>query len=165
MIKTIKIGKKSVRLDNNIGWAIIYKDQFGQDIIPTLLPLLSTLISAFAGIVEDTGKAKDISVEDLVKSMADSSVISKLYGLEFTDFLYITWSLAKCADDDIPEPIPWLRELGDFPLDVIVPAVADLVVKGVVSSKNLKRLEGLKVKLQPIASNLMTSSSQDSNED
>ena len=31
MEKVIKIGDKDVRLNNNIGWAMAYKDQFGKE--------------------------------------------------------------------------------------------------------------------------------------
>ena len=41
MEKTINIGNKSVRLSNNVSWTMEYRDQFGQDIIPTLMPALN----------------------------------------------------------------------------------------------------------------------------
>lgn len=168
MEKTIKIGNKSVRLNNNISWAIIYRDQFGRDIIPTLMPLVASALDIVSGVINQTGKTEDIEIADLAR-LADGDALLNaaihLGGFEFTDLVCITWALAKCADEDIPEPRTWVAQFDDFPLDVIVPAVFSLIVKGVVSTKNLKRLEDLKKKIRPTSQSTSTrSSSQDSSE-
>lgn len=168
MEKTIKIGNKSVRLNNNISWAIIYRDQFGRDIIPTLMPLVASALDIVSGVINQTGKTEDIELADLAR-LADGDALLNaaihLGGFEFTDLVCITWALAKCADEDIPEPRTWVAQFDDFPLDVIVPAVFSLIVKGVVSTKNLKRLEDLKKKIRPTSQSTSTrSSSQDSSE-
>lgn len=153
MEKTIKIGDKDVRLNNNIGWALAYKDQFGRDIIPTLMPLLAGAVDIFSGLVNETGKTDSINIADLAKIADGDSLINAaihLGGLEFVDFINITWALAKSADDNIPEPNIWIKQFDSFPVDIVGPAVFDLIFKGVVSSKNLKRLEDLKRKIQPI---------------
>ena len=168
MEKTIKIGNKSVRLNNNISWAIIYRDQFGRDIIPTLMPLVASALDIVSGVINQTGKTEDIELADLAR-LADGDALLNaaihLGGFEFTDLVCITWALAKCADEDIPEPRTWVAQFDDFPLDVIVPAVFSLIVKGVISTKNLKRLEDLKKKIRPTSQSTSTrSSSQDSSE-
>ena len=65
MQKTIKIGDKEVILDNNIGWTMEYRNQEGKDIIPTLLPLMASMLDVFAGLIKATGKTKDISVDPM----------------------------------------------------------------------------------------------------
>lgn len=169
MEKNIKIGSKSVKLNNNVGWTIIYRDQFGRDIIPTIMPLFASALDVMSGIINETGKTDEITLEDLAKLADGESLINAaihLGGFEFTDLVCITWALAKNADEDIPEPREWLEQFTVFPLDVIVPEVFSLIFKGVVSSKNLKRLEDLKKKVQPMQKSTSTpSSSQDSNED
>ena len=166
MEKTIKIGDKEVRLSNNIGWALIYRDQFGQDIIPTLMPLLAGLLDIVGGLLKDK-KTDQLSLADIAE-LTDGDAMMNAYihlgGVEFTDFIKVTWSLAKCADDSIPEPAIWVRQFEEFPIDVIGPTVFSMIFKGVVSSKNLKRLTSLKEKIQPVLSSTQ-SSSQDSNED
>ena len=166
MEKTIKIGKQEVRLSNNIGWALIYRDQFGQDIIPTLMPLLAGLLDIVGGLLKDK-KTDQLSLADIAE-LTDGDAMMNAYvhlgGVEFTDFINVTWSLAKCADDSIPEPAIWVRQFEEFPIDVIGPTVFSMIFKGVVSSKNLKRLTSLKEKIQPVL-NSTQSSSQDSNED
>ena len=167
MEKTIKIGKKSVRLNNNISWAIAYRDQFGRDIIPALMPLLASALDIISGLINETGKTDEIDLGDLAK-LADGdalvNAVIHLGGFEFTDFICITWALAKCADEDIPAPREWVAQFDTFPLDVIAPEVFSLIFKGVVSSKNLKRLEDLKKRIQPSLISTQ-SSSPESNED
>ena len=167
MEKNIKIGKKSVRLNNNISWAIAYRDQFGRDIIPTLMPLLASALDVISGLINETGKTDEIDLADLAK-LADGdtllNAVIHLGGFELTDLICITWALAKCADEDIPAPREWVAQFDTFPIDVIAPEVFSLIFKGVVSSKNLKRLEDLKKRIQPSLISTQ-SSSPDSNED
>lgn len=167
MEKTIKIGKKSVKLNNNVSWAIVYRDQFGRDIIPTIMPLFASALDIISGIINETGKTDDIELTDLAKLADGDSLLNAaihLGGFEFTDLICITWALAKCADEDIPEPREWIKQFETFPVDIVAPEVFSLIFKGVVSSKNLKRLEDLKKRIQPTLTSTQ-SSSPDSNED
>lgn len=168
MIKTIHIGDKEVKLDNNIVWALNYRNQFGKDIIPTLMPVMAAILDVISGVIK-SGSADDGSLdykklfEEADEDLFANAIIH-LSGLELNDFIELTWSLAKTADQDIPEPEQWLRQFDTFPLDEVAPAVFDMVVSGVVSSKNLKRLESIKKALQP-KSDSTTSSSQQQSED
>ena len=167
MEKTIKIGKKSVRLNNNVSWAIVYRDQFGRDIIPTIMPLFASALDIISGIINETGKTDDIELTDLAKLADGDSLLNAaihLGGFEFTDLICITWALDNCADEDIPAPREWIEQFETFPVDVVAPEVFSLIFKGVVSSKNLKRLEDLKKRIQPTSISTQ-SSSPDSNED
>lgn len=167
MEKIIKIGKKSVRLNNNVSWAIAYRDQFGRDIIPTIMPLFASALDIISGIINETGKTDDISLEDLAKLADGDSLLNAaihLGGFEFTDLICITWALAKCADDEIQEPREWVSQFDVFPIDVVAPEVFRMIFKGVISSKNLKRLEDLTKRIQPSLTSTQ-SSSPDSNED
>ena len=167
MEKIINIGKKSVKLNNRVSWAIVYRDQFGRDIIPTIMPLFASALDIISGIINETGKTDDIELTDLAKLADGDSLLNAaihLGGFEFTDLICITWALAKCADEDIPEPREWIKEFETFPVDVVAPEVFSLIFKGVVSSKNLKRLEDLKKRIQPTSISTQ-SSSPDSKED
>lgn len=155
MEKTIKIGKKSVKLNNNIGWTLAYRDQFGRDVIPAIMPMFASAMDIISGIVAETGKVEKVSVEDVMKVIDGDSLIDAvihLGGLEIADFINIVWALAKCANEDIPEPSEWVKEFDEFPLDVIAPEVIKLVAKGVISSKNLVRLKNLTKTIQPLNS-------------
>lgn len=170
MEKTIKIGKQNVRLSNNVGWTMEYRDQFGQDIVPIIMPALASIMDVVTGIFNATGKTKDIEISDLLKSIEGDTltdVMIHLSGLEFVELINITWAMAKAADDDVPDPKTWVRQFDDFPIDVIAPQVFELVLKGMVSSKNWKRLTNLisQIKKSQPESTSTQSSSPESNED
>lgn len=153
MEKTVQIGNKEVHLSNNIGWAIDYRDQFGQDIIPTLLPMVAAALDLIKGLLEEVEDTNNLEWRDILRLIDGDTLFDALVhlgGLEFKDFINITWAMAKCADDSIPEPRTWVKEFEVFPVDELAPTVFDLIFKGVVSSKNLTRLKDVKKSLQPM---------------
>lgn len=147
METTIKIGEKEIRLNNRAGWTITYRDQFGHDIVPTLMPLLASGLDIVSGLVRETGGRGELRIEDVL-SITDGDTLLNAFihlsGFEFVEFLYITWAMAKEADDSIPEPKTWIRQFDEFPVDVIAPKVVSLIFKGMCSSKNLERLREIK---------------------
>ena len=152
MEKTVQIGNKEVRLNNNIGWAIDYRDQFGQDIIPTLLPMVAAALDLIKGLLEEVEDTNNLEWRDILRLIDGDTLFDALIhlgGLEFRDFINITWAMAKCADDSIPEPRTWVKEFEVFPVDELAPTVFNLIFTGVVSSKNLTRLKDIKKTLQP----------------
>ena len=166
MEKIIKIGKQEVRLNNNVAWTMEYRDQFGKDIVPVIMPLMASMIEGVSTIIAESGK--EVTIESIAESLQGRAidVMLPMFQTEFVDLVInVTWAMAKAADEGIAPPKQWVRQFETFPLDIVGSAVFDLVLKGFVSSKNLKRLknlgENLK-KLQP--SHSMTSSSQGSSE-
>lgn len=160
MEKTIKIGKKSIRLSNATKWMLVYRKQFNRDILPTLMPLMASALDVFNGLLNETGLSEDVGAEDILKVLDGDTFIDALIHLgtfEIVDLIDITWSLAKTADENLPDPETWVEDLDSFPLDVIIPAVFGLIFKGVISTKNLKRLEDLKKKLQPELTSILSS--------
>ena len=143
MEKVIKIGKQEVRLNNNVAWAMEYRDQFGKDIVPALMPVLASMIEGVSTVISDTGKS-EITVTDLAGALQGRTmdVLLPMFQVEFVDtIINVTWAMAKAADENILPPKQWVKQFDEFPLDVVGPAVYDLVLKGFVSSKNLKRLK------------------------
>ena len=156
MESTIKIGDKDVRVNNRAGWTITYRDQFGHDIVPTLMPLFAGVLDIVSGLIAETGKTENIGIEDILAVTDGDALVNAvihLSGFEFVEILNITWAMAKEADDSIADPKTWIREFEEFPIDVVVPEVIKLAFKGMCSSKNLERLrtitESLKKKPQP----------------
>ena len=168
MEKVIKIGKHEVKLNNNVAWTMEYRDQFGKDIVPTLMPILASMLEGVSSVVAEAGADK-IEIESLAKVIEGRSmeILLPMFQVEFVDtIINVTWAMAKAADENIDLPKRWVRQFETFPLDVIVPAVYELIFKGFVSSKNLKRLKSIGASLRNLQpSHSMTSSSQDSNED
>ena len=168
MEKIIKIGKQEVRLNNNVAWTMEYRDQFGKDIVPALMPILASLMEGVASAIAEAGD-EGITTDALADAVQGRTmdILLPMFQVEFVDVIInVTWAMAKAADEGIEPPKRWVRQFEEFPLDVIVPAIYELVLKGFVSSKNLKRLKKASASLknlQPLHST--TSSSPDSNED
>lgn len=164
MEKTIKIGEKEVRLSNNIGWTMTYRDQFNKDIVPAIMPLLVAIFDVISGLIDEDGV---ISSTDILRKLDGDKMLDAvihLSGLELVEVINITWALAKEVDNSIPEPKIWVRQFDNFPLDEVVPAIFTLIAKGMMTSKNWERLKSLKVQtIQPLTST--QSYSQDLKED
>ena len=148
MKKTIKIDEENtLTLSNNVGWLLAYRDQFGVDIVPALVPVLNAVIELYAEIVKQTGDLK--TAADIFTKLDTATIqgaILELAGVQITDLVNVVWAMAKAADDDIEEPRTWVRQFETFPLDVIAPAVLELAVRGLLSGKNSTRLlDALKV--------------------
>ena len=162
MEKIIKIGETDVRLSNNVAWTMEYRDQFGKDIVPAIMPLIVTATEALAGIISDTGKTDNITAADIAGAIEGRAmdIMLPLAGVEFVDlFVDVTWAMAKAADETIPPPKRWVRQFDEFPVDVILPEVLGLVIKGFVSSKNRARLESAVESLRNLRPSLSTTSS------
>ena len=151
MIKTITIDDKEIQLDNNIGWAMIYKDQFGTDIRPALMPSFASAMDIISELLQKVGKTDEIDVREVLAEIDGyvlENAIAHFSGTELVDIINIVWALAKNADEKIPEPRKWVKQFEVFPLDVILPEVVKLIAKGVISSKNMERLSALKIPAQ-----------------
>ena len=168
MEKIIKIGKQEVKLNNNVAWTMEYRDQFGKDILPAIMPLLASMIEGVSTVVAEAGGSGELTTSSMAEALEGRAmeVLLPMFQAEFVDLaINVTWSMAKVADESIDPPKRWVRQFDEFPLDVVGPAVFDMVLKGFVSSKNLKRLKKISASiktLQPL--NSTTSSSQDSSE-
>lgn len=135
MIKTIRIDDEhELTLSNNIGWAFEYREQFGHDIIPDLLPALSAVISLLGEVDKNGFDLKKIDKDTLQDALIN------LAGIQFVDFINLLWAMAKTADETIKEPRKWVKEFETFPLDVVAPQAFTLLVEGLISTKNLPRL-------------------------
>ena len=150
----IKIGDKETRLSNNVAWTMEYRDQFGKDIVPTIMPLLATMVEGVSAIVVEAG-GQEMDAQKIAEALEGRTmdILLPLFQTEFVDLVVnVTWAMAKAADESVDPPKKWVRQFDEFPLDVVGPAVFDLVLKGFVSSKNRERLkvigDSLK-KLQP----------------
>ena len=168
MEKVINIGEHEVKLNNNVAWTMEYRDQFGKDIVPALMPVIASMLEGVSSVIAEAG-AEKIEMDALASAIEGRAmeILMPMFQVEFVDtIINVTWAMAKAADENIDPPKRWVRQFEIFPLDVIVPAVYELIFKGFVSSKNLKRLKNLGASLKNLQpSHSTTSSSQDSSED
>ena len=145
MKKVITIGDKDIELNNNVAWVMEYRDQFGKDIVPSLMPLLATMIEGFASVISEAGGEK-LEMSALASAVEGRAmeILLPMFQIEMVDVVInVLWAMAKAADDTIAPPKQWVKQFDEFPLDVVVPAVYDLILKGFVSSKNLTRLKSI----------------------
>lgn len=150
MEKIINIEGHELKLNNQVAWTMEYKDQFGRDIVPVIMPMVSAIVEGLASVISES-ETKEISAKQISEAFQGRSmeILLPMFQVEFVDIIInVTWALAKCADETIPEPKKWIRQFDSFPLDIIVPEVYQLVMQGFVSSKNWARLKEMSEKLQ-----------------
>lgn len=159
MEKVIKIGKQEVKLSNNVAWTMEYRDQFGKDIVPSIMPILATAMETMATMV---GDRKEIELSEVMASLEGRAmeILLPMFQVEFVDIVInVLWAMAKAADETIDPPKRWVRQFETFPLDIVMPTIFDMVLKGFISSKNLKRLETVKKNLKGLQPSISTTSS------
>lgn len=152
MEKIIKIGDKEVKLNNNMGWTLEYKEQFGTDILPKIMPLVAGAVETLAAVIEENQGDK-LTAQSLAAAVEGRTLDLMLpfIQVEFVDLvLYVLWAMAKNADETIDPPKKWLTKFETCPLDEIVPELYKFALTGMVSAKNLKRLMTLKEKLKDL---------------
>lgn len=150
MEKIINIGEKEIKLSNNVAWTMEYQDQFNKDVLETLMPLVSTAVEAISAIITESGTDGLRKIEEIAEAVRGNvfEIMLPLSQLGFTDtIINVVWAMAKAADETIDPPKKWVRQFDEFPLDVIVPEVSELILTGFTSSKNL---EGLRKKLENV---------------
>ena len=142
MEKIINIGDKEIKVSNNVAWVMEYRDQFNKDVMESMMPIMTTLIETVSTIISESGKTS-IDVNDIAEAVRGRAfeITLPLMQLGLTDSVVnVVWAMAKAADDSIDPPKKWVRQFDEFPLDVIVPEVGGMILKGFASSKNLERL-------------------------
>ena len=146
MEKIINIGDVEVKLSNNVAWTMEYRDQFNKDVMEATMPLITSLIETVSTVVSESEKDGQFDYKDIAEAIQGRAfdITLPLTQLGFTDsVINIVWAMAKAADPSIDPPKQWVRQFDTFPLDEIVPAVGELVLKGFASSKNLERLRSI----------------------
>lgn len=147
------IENQSVVLDSSTGWLFVYRDYFGRDILPDLLPALEAVLHTISNAV---GVLEGDKIEDIIKALASDEVIDGLFidltGAELTTILNIFWSMAKNEDMTIEEPDKFFKKFDVFPVDEILPKMFAQIVNSCVSSKNLESLKAKRPYLRTILS-------------
>ena len=153
MEKIITINEKEIKLTNNSLWTFIYRDTFGVDLVESLMPVLAAGMQIAGGLLDELGDTRDVEIADVLRAR-NSDAINDAYiylaTMKLTEIMQMTWAMAKAADENIKPVYNWIRDVGDFPLDVIVPAVVELLMNEFVSLKNRERLQKKMPDLQPI---------------
>ena len=133
MIKTIVIDRKEVQFKASASFPLVYKANFNTDILALILPLLSEILDGLGDDAIVDGKI-------VVTPSVLSSMLENVYSLEFVDIMHLLWTLAKCADDTIPEPIKWFGQFDEFPVADIGKEVFPMLFDSLISKKKLGNL-------------------------
>lgn len=127
MLKTMEFGGKEVTFSTAFAWAFVYKAQFKEDPVKTLVPAIKSVLS--------DPEINSITDED---SANEAQVYALLESIGFAGVAQISWAMAKLVDNNIPDPFTWVESFGDdFP---VLDLIAELVVEAISSCFATKNL-------------------------
>ena len=118
MIKTITIDGKEVQFKASASFPIIYKANFNSDILTVIMPLIAELLRGMDDLL-----AKDILKDGKLNLIPSdlANILENVYSVELVDIMNLLWTLAKCADKEVPEPAKWFDQFAEFPvIDIAV---------------------------------------------
>lgn len=104
MEKVIEIDGKKVKLKSHAAIPLMYKAQFKRDFFGDLIKLHK--------------------LQKFDPKKGNYEVLSELDSTVFYDLI---WIYAKAADPNIDEPITWLSQFSEFPLEEVLTQVTDLI--------------------------------------
>lgn len=133
------IDGKEVPFKVSASFPLVYKANFNTDILTLILPLLSE-------ILEGLGDEAIVDGKVVITPLALSEMLKNVYSLEYVDIMNLFWTLAKCADDSIPEPIKWFGQFDEFPMVDIGKEVFPMLFDSLISKKKLGNLATTKKK-------------------
>ena len=157
MKRTIEIEGHPIEINTSLGWLFCYREQFGHDILPDLLPLLDAALGALSEIYDEN---EDANILEKLDETAVNRIIVSLSTLEVLTITNILWAMAKNAGET-KNPREWANGFDVFPFDVVTIELMRALIESSVSSKNSKRL----LEKIPILSRSTTSSLEESAED
>ena len=125
MEKTITIDGKQVRLKATAATVKRYKAQFRRNLFADLMGL-----GAISTLTSPDGSQQPLDMFNVDLSNVDFELIYDL-----------TWLYAKTTDPSIPNPMTWLDEFEEFPIEEIMPEVMELVQVTMGAKKIKKTME------------------------
>ena len=109
------IDGKQIKFKSTGATPMRFKAQFGKDFFKEILKLLPL------------AKMADQKPEEFD--------VKNLEILDFEVFYQIAWTMAKTANNTIPEPVEWLEEFDEFPLVEIIPELQELMLSAFQTTK------------------------------
>ena len=155
MKRTFDFDGTPVELNSSMGWILIYKEQFGHDILPDLMPAIDAVFGLSLDLIGDLN-LDEIGLDEILRKL-DKDMVSEALatasGLGATTMVQILWSLAKNANPDIPGPLKWINSFETIPFDEVFMPVINLIFDSCVSKKKARSLlMALKKKSQQTSS-------------
>lgn len=137
MIKTITIDGKEVQFKASASFPIIYKANFNSDILTVIMPLIAELLRGMDDLL-----AKDILKDGKLNLIPSdlANILENVYSVELVDIMNLLWTLAKCADKEVPEPAKWFDQFAEFPVIDIAVEVFPMLFTSLFSKKKLMEI-------------------------
>ena len=112
MEKVIKIGKQEVKLNNNVAWTMEYRDQFGKDILPVIMPFMASMIEGVSTIAADAGELTLANIAEALEGRS-MDVLLPMFQAEFVDLVVnVTWAMAKAGKQRLSAVDHGMRRTG-----------------------------------------------------
>ena len=137
MKKVLDFDGIPVELNSSMGWLLLYREQFGHDILPDLMPAIDAALGLAIDLIGDFD-TDEVSLGILLGKL-DKDILSEalatVSGMGSVTLAQILWALAKNADSSIPGPFEWLNSFDTIPLDEIFLPVIQLIIGSCASKK------------------------------
>lgn len=141
MIRTINVDDKTVEVNSSMGWLYVYRNRFGHDILPDLMPVVESVLMAISSVLEETkGEFNETTMASAMNNDALVDAFIKMAGMEMLTVFNIFWAMAYNKDNSIPAPEEYINSFEKFPVDEVVPELLKAIIESSVSSKNAQRL-------------------------
>lgn len=149
MKKVIELNEShSIELDASVGWLIVYRSNFGHDILPDIMPIIESFMGIAVEILQkstakNNKKKNEISISEIMSILDDdmvSDIFINLSALETITILQIIWSMAKKADKSILSFEEYFDQFDLFPMDMVIPEAIKLIIESSISSKKATSL-------------------------
>lgn len=118
MEKIIKIGEKDVRLKANAMQAIIYRREFGRDIMEVQGSIMKML--------------------KFDKSGNGAFNFDGIGNLDSVGIVQVIWTMAKAADASTPPLEQWLEQFDAFPIMDVFMEAYELILANFISTTKIK---------------------------
>lgn len=142
MIKTVQFEGHSLEINTSGGWFFVYKDYFGHDIMPDIMPALETMLQMAVNIAGkvDPGERDAHQILAALDEDVLEEIFTKMAGAQLTTVMQIVWAMARNADESTPGPREFFNKYDTFPWDTAGPEVFKALLESNISSKNVKSL-------------------------
>lgn len=118
MTQTFTIDGRDIRFKATMSLTYRYQAQFGEDILTVLWPIIEFMFN--------NGSEPENALEALKQ-------------IKTTDLMNIIWTLAKTADQSIPEPIDWYDKFEHFPIMELAPKLLLMIVQTMKTTEQFKK--------------------------
>lgn len=144
MIKTVQIDDQPVEINTSAGWFYKYRENFGHDILPDIMPIIESVLNASAGVMRRISeRGGEVDAKLVLDSMDSDDLVDafiKLAGMEIVTVYNILWAMAKNADRKIPQPEEFFNRFEAVYMDEIIPVMLEGIIQSSISSKNARSL-------------------------